>query len=319
MPRPSRQTSNESSKKTNDSTEKTQNRWVFITKDDVFKDNSEGEDSHPSVCKLRHPRMDTGVLFLVSGDSRCVCELNVFDEKYHSWFIGETVHSGNQMYFATPIDPLFLVLPYLINSGKNNRFMSLEQIMEDEDFPECEKVLSCTDIEQISQLADSKDIDDDLQVYRYNKDKTLSWLKAKCDVLSEVLEEKQINVSATSSHSSLFIRGKNSSASKESYLHYAFGMICDYLPVDMEEDLRSHLGLPAIEEKPPVDNTVENEPPSKKAKMSGDLKPTDDYSIGVDAKKDKNKSGKQTQAQKKLSKVDKSGMKSISSFFSPKK
>lgn len=323
MPKPTRQGSNTaSSKKSSSATSstKTQNRWVFITKDEVIGEGPQEPDCQPSICKLRHPRIGAGVLFLVSGDCRSVCELNSFDEKFHSWFIGETVHSGNQIYFATPVDPLFLVLPYLINAGgKANRFMSLEQLVTDEELPDCHKILTCSGMDHILQVADRKDIDDDLQVYRYNSEKTLAWLKAKTDSLADMLEKTQVNVSAKSSQSSMFVRSKTSSASRESYVQYAFGMVSDYLPVAVEEDLRTYLGVPAVQEKPAVVDTVENERPNKKLKLTGDLTPTDDYSAGIDLKKDKSKTGKLTAAQKKLSKVDKSGMKSISSFFkSPK-
>uniref|UniRef100_A0A8W8IXT1 Uncharacterized protein n=1 Tax=Magallana gigas TaxID=29159 RepID=A0A8W8IXT1_MAGGI len=71
-----------------------------------------------------------------------------------------------------------------------------------------------------------------------------------------------------------------------------------------------HYRIPEVVEK------KENEPPNKKAKL-GDITPTEDYSQEkADTKSAK--TGKLTAGQKKLSKVDKSGMKSLASFFSPK-
>eukprot|EP00057_Strongylocentrotus_purpuratus_P019888 XP_011674362.1 PREDICTED: ribonuclease H2 subunit B-like [Strongylocentrotus purpuratus] len=73
-----------------------------------------------------------------------------------------------------------------------------------------------------------------------------------------------------------------------------------------------------------VSKALENgaEPPLKKARMSSDIKtePEEDYSKAFTASNDmkKEKNGKLTAGQKALSKVDKKGMKSISSFFSPK-
>jgi len=299
---------------------KQQKQWVFITKDGLFGGSGGGQDdSQTSLCKLRHPRMDSGVLFLVSADCQTVCELNCFDEKFHSWFIDEKVHSGNTIYFATPIDPLFLLLPYLINAGQKNKFTELDQIVVDEEFADSQKLLKCSSaLDHISQVADCKEIDEDLKVFRYNKDNTLNWLKSKVESLTEVLEQKQINVSAKSSQSSLFVRSKSATASKESYIHYAFGIVGNYLSLELEEELRLFLGIPEIEEKPQVSETAENEPPSKKQKLTaGELKPIDDYSNAVDLKKDK-KNVKLTVAQKKLQKTDKTGMKSIASFFSPK-
>lgn len=77
-----------------------------------------------------------------------VCEILQFSEKPRSWFVGETVQKGQclmhasssivmviifilgilliylssstdgSLYICTPIDPVFLVLPYLVKSAK---------------------------------------------------------------------------------------------------------------------------------------------------------------------------------------------------------
>lgn len=293
-------------------------QWVIITKDGVITtEDGEKSECHPSICLLRHPRTDSGVLFLLSADFKTVCELNCFDEKYHSWFIGDSVHGDNRIFFASPVDPLFLILPYLLNPQKSERYMALDQVVCDDDLPDCARILACADVDQISHIADRKDIDENLQVFRYSKDRTLAWLKEKVEVLADTLEAKQMSVSTKGSHSALFVRSKNSTESRECYIQYAVGMICDYLPLALEQDLRSHLDVPLTEEKTNVPPVGENEPPKKKAKLDADVtSPTDDYSL--DVKKEKNKITKLTNAQKKLSKVDKTGMKSISSFFSPK-
>jgi len=304
-----------------DHSAKAQKEWVFLTKDEALEKSLQDEDSRPTVCKLRHPRKDGGVLYLVSADCQKYYELNCFDEKFHSWFIGDKVHSGNQIFIATPIDPLFLILPYMINAGKENRFTPLEQMVTDEDFPECEKLLRFSDFTQIKMVADFKDIDEDLQVYRYSKDKTLKWLQAKTAVLAQDLEKKDICVSAKGSKSSMFVRSKNATDSKDSYMRYACGMISDYIASSLEKDLTSYLGIPEepVAVKKEVKEEPENEPPKKKARLSTDLTtPTDDYSSGVDLKKGKAKNVKLTSAQKKLQQTDKTGMKSLSSFFSPK-
>lgn len=38
---------------------------------------------------------------------------NVLKFYFRSWFIEDTVKSEGKMYLSTPIDPIFLVLPYL--------------------------------------------------------------------------------------------------------------------------------------------------------------------------------------------------------------
>ena len=66
-------------------------------------------------------------------------------------------------------------------------------------------------------------------------------------------------------------------------------------------------------EKRPSDAEL---PPAKRAKL-GDITPDEDYSKQKGLEKQKSEP-KLTTAQKKLSLVDKSGMRSLTSFFSPK-
>nr|KAF6375218.1 ribonuclease H2 subunit B [Pipistrellus kuhlii] len=73
---------------------------------------------------------------------------------------------------------------------------------------------------------------------------------------------------------------------KEDYIRYAHGLISDYITKELSDDLSKYLKLPEYSASLP-------KPPSKK-------------------------NSKMTAAQKVLAKVDKSGMKSIDSFFGAK-
>ncbi|BFZ00549.1 hypothetical protein BsWGS_03589 [Bradybaena similaris] len=288
--------------------------------DEVVNTDCVDGDVQPSLCKLRHPRLNSGVMYLFSANCVRVFEVNCYKEKYRSWFIGNTVQSEGGVYITSLVDPLFLVLQYLVSTyEKSSRFMTLDQIVCDEDFPDCHKLLSCCTHDQLSLITDWKDLDDNLQVYRYSQEKSLSWLKSKTEAVADALEQKKISVDLRGSHSAIFVRSKSASVSRDAYMEYAHGLVSDYLSVVLEKELRQFLDLPDmnVPASPSLSQT-ENEPPSKKAKLTADLTPTDDYSRNVDLKKDKSKGGKLTIAQKKLSKVDKTGMKSISSFFSPK-
>ncbi|GFS25305.1 ribonuclease H2 subunit B, partial [Elysia marginata] len=59
------------------------------------------------------------------------------------------------------------------------KFMTLDQLICDEEFQDCSKLVSVCGPDQVSLICDSKDIDDDTKVFRYNKEKTLTWLKRK--------------------------------------------------------------------------------------------------------------------------------------------
>ena len=126
--------------------------------------------------------------------------------------------------------------------------------------------------------------------------------------VSSALEKKNIGLGTSGlSHSK--------SSSKEDYLRYAFGLVSDYLPLELCNSLREHLGIPGAVEKRASTGEV---PPAKRAKL-GDITPDDDYSMQSSLEKVKSKSeAKLTTAQKKLSQIDKTGMRSLTSFFSPK-
>lgn len=63
--------------------------------------------------KLRHPASNKPTVFVFSPGNRIVQEVLIFDENKRSWFIDDNVKSDGKLYLSTPIDPIFLVLPYL--------------------------------------------------------------------------------------------------------------------------------------------------------------------------------------------------------------
>ena len=131
--------------------------------------------------------------------------------------------------------------------------------------------------------------------------------------VSSALEAKNIGLGTMSlSHSK--------SSSKDDYLRFAFGLVSDYLPLELGVSLREHLGIPAVVEKRPSEGEL---PPAKRAKL-GDITPDEDYSKQTSLEKQMSEpkqtkvEPKKSVAQKKLSQIDKSGMRSLTSFFSPK-
>ncbi|XP_076435946.1 ribonuclease H2 subunit B-like isoform X2 [Babylonia areolata] len=316
MPRSSRQASKSSTKPARQ--HNPQSQWIMITEEKVFENDS-NEENTLSFSKLRHPKSEQGTIYLISGGTKTVYEVVRFSPQFSSWLIGETVHRDGSMLITTPVDPVFLVLPYLITAGKNGKFMTLDQMVLDADFPDISCLLHCDGLQGLDVVADQRGADD-IRAYRYNKEKTLAWLAMKTENVAEALRRKEVSVGESGAHSANFIRSKNDQLDgEEAYLKYAYGVVSDYLPLDLAASLKQHLGIKETKEniKPEAKG---DEPPSKKARLSKeDVAPIEDYSSSnsVLLKKDSSK-GKQTAAQKRLNKVDKTGMKSISSFFSPK-
>ncbi|ELU15130.1 hypothetical protein CAPTEDRAFT_215977 [Capitella teleta] len=277
---------------------------ICIVNDELLKNS---DDNKPFFCQLRHPRSDDAALFAFSQSDSIVHEVLSFKEDFRSWFIGDFVQSDGSLYITSQVDPLYLVLPYLIKSA--GRAMPIGQILQDEDFPETRRLCSVT--MDVSCLADKKG-DADLKAFKYNKDATLRWLKLKVNSVAEKLQDNHCQLSGAQVSS--YIRSSKSSLnSEDDCMRFAHGVVSDYLPCSLSSELKTYLGIvdPVVHEKP----TVENAPQAKKSKTQEG--PLEDYSSGSKGEK-KTPAQKLSIAQKKLSKVDKSGMKSISSFFGAK-
>lgn len=273
--------------------------------------------NQPTFCELRHPKTDQPSLYLFTeGDSK-VAEVLQFKEEFRSWFIGETVHKDGSLVVSTPVDVVFLILPYLmkVHEEKDNKFMLLEQLVHDDDFPECNRLCRCDGVSELSCVADVREVDED-KLYRFNKDKTLGWLKLKVEQVVSHLEENGVNV-GTGSHDASFRKSKQCQPSDhDDYVWYAHGVMSEYLPTSLGCELRKSMGIKDIvHEKPTIEEST-----SKRVKLSGGCTatPLEDYSKGVTQPLASKLGAKLTIAQKKLTKVDKAGMKNIASFFSQK-
>uniref|UniRef100_A0A8C6S7G6 Ribonuclease H2 subunit B n=1 Tax=Neogobius melanostomus TaxID=47308 RepID=A0A8C6S7G6_9GOBI len=281
--------------------------WVVIAADSAI--DRKKHDADPSFVKLKNPRTDAASLYLLGSDTQ-LYEVKAFEEDCHSWFISQTVQQDGRLLFITPLDPIFLLLPYLIHAGKEEKFQPLDQLLVDENFPSCSTLLSCSC--SLCHVAEEKEVGG-LKFYRYSQERTLVWLKKKVDRTVMALKKKNISV-GEGVKSTTYIRVKtDSDGHEEDYLHYAHGLISEYLSEDLSDTLRKHLKLPELT------SPKESEPPSKKRKLSDKpVEAGEDYTKFNSADFARKPPKKMTSAQKTLAKVDKSGMKSMSSFFSPK-
>ncbi|XP_036966120.1 ribonuclease H2 subunit B isoform X3 [Acanthopagrus latus] len=249
---------------------------------------------------------------LNSGDVQ-LFEVKAFEEDFHSWFIGQTVQRDGRLLFVTPMDPLYLMLPYLIKSGKEGKFQPVDQVVMDEEFPACSRLLSCTrSLASLHHIAEEKEVGS-LKFHRYSQEKTMNWLKKKVERTVVALKKRNISV-GEGVKSTTYVRVKSEAdCPEEDYLRYAHGLISEYISEDLSKALLKHLQLPELT------SPKETEPPSKKRKLSDSpVEAGEDYTKFNSADFVRKPPKKMTAAQKSLAKVDKTGMKTMSSFFSPK-
>lgn len=285
---------------------------VFVLPQFLLKD---GTENKLTVIKLKHPRTGQLALFALDSVEKKIFEIVHFSEEHSSWFIQDTVEKDGSLFMMTPADPLFFILPYIC---QESRYCQLEDILVDENNLDVKQLLVCCSKKDIENIADLKDAMG-TSVYRYNKKKTLSWLKKKVLLVSKCIAEKNISTSDGSKVSS-FIQRKGASlyCSEETCNRYACQLVSEYLPDEISKELFDTLGLQVEqnEKKGPEKGT--NAQPQKKMKGEA-VEPEDDYTkqINTDVLQSKQKT-KLTTAQKQLLKTDKTGMKNISSFFKKK-
>ncbi|XP_043927620.1 ribonuclease H2 subunit B isoform X2 [Protopterus annectens] len=260
--------------------------WVLLAKESVIDaPKSKSAESGPVFTRLRSPCTGEAALYLLGSNAGQIYEVKAFNEEYHSWFIGQVVQHDGRLMLVTPMDPLFLVLPYLSKAEQKGKFQPIDQVVKDEDFPCYSSLLQCPRISQsLHHVTEEKEIGSQ-KFYKYSKDKTMTWLKKKVDQTVSALKKMSISVGG-GVQSATFIRNTTSDLTEEDYIRYAHGLVSEYLEENMSHEFLKYLKLPELTS--PV-----AEPPQKP-------------------------SGKMTSAQKALAKVDKTGMKNISSFFGPK-
>ncbi|XP_004274664.2 ribonuclease H2 subunit B isoform X2 [Orcinus orca] len=285
---------------------------VFLVPE-YLKDASKKMKSGLMFVKLVNPCSGEGAIYLFNVCLPQLFEIKVFKEKNHSWFINESVQSGGLLHFATPMDPLFLLLHYLIKADREGKFQPLEQVVMDDMFPNCILLLKLPELEKLLRhVTEEKEIDKK-KYYKYSKEKTLKWLGKKVNQTMAALKTNNVNVGARVQSTAFFSGDPVSSDKEEDYICYAHGLISDYISKELSDDLSKYLKLP----EPPA--SVPS-PPSKKVKLSDEpIEAKEDYTkFNTKDLKTVKKNSKMTAAQKALAKVDKSGMKSIDSFFGAK-
>uniref|UniRef100_A0A8D0KSD7 Ribonuclease H2 subunit B n=1 Tax=Strix occidentalis caurina TaxID=311401 RepID=A0A8D0KSD7_STROC len=214
-------------------------------------------------------------LYLFNSGAQQLFEVKAFHEEYRSWFIGQTVQQDGRLLFVTPMDPLFLILYYLIKADKEQRgkFQPLDQVVLDSEYPSCLLLLKCADVKQyIHHITEEKGEKKGQKFHKYSQEKTLKWLKIKATGLYNV------NV--------LFLLLPTSCPVPEDYVRYAHGLISEYIPEDLSKELLKYLGLPEL--KSPA-----LEPPLKKRKLSD---------VPVEAEEDYTKFNSSNLKPKKVSK-----------------
>lgn len=229
--------------------------WVVIASESAV--DTQKHDNDPAFVRLRNPSTDEASLYMLGSGDTQLFEVKAFEEDFHSWLVGQTVQRDGRLLFITPMDPLYLILPYLIKSCREGKFQPVDQVVMDEEFPACSRLLSCTrSLASMHHIAEEKEVGS-RKFHRYSQEKTMNWLKKKVERTVTALKKRHVSV-REGVKSSTFVRvKKESDYNEEDYLRYAHGLISDYITEDLSKALLQHLQLPELT------SPKETEPPSK--------------------------------------------------------
>uniref|UniRef100_A0A182LZ64 Ribonuclease H2 subunit B n=1 Tax=Anopheles culicifacies TaxID=139723 RepID=A0A182LZ64_9DIPT len=279
------------------------NKFFFIFKDSII----ESDKASLNTVSLRNPatKNETKYLIRCTTEASKLYELNCFNEQHRSWFINESVCSNGKIFLPTPVDPLFLALPYLVEKC-SERAVPLEQILIDDSFPATANLTDVLVPSRVSLLADEKRAGN-IVAFKYNETKTLEWLAGKCHRLSKAVGKQE----GPAARSLNYIKEEKENETEEDAkgaLHTAFGIISDYLSLEFGRKLATALGFPEDENvSKKRKSIVDLESAVVKKIKKEDVHETTPIKLAATEKKVSAKA-------KALAKAA-SGSKSISSFF----
>lgn len=149
------------------------------------------------LLSLRHPKSGNATCYLFVNDA--LLELHWIKQSYGSWFLGNYVCEDGQLYTATPVDPVFIMLPIFeearMKKGDDpGKFRPLDEIIFIDSYPGYQHLLSLAE-KAMEIVCEIKEIGS-LKFFRLDDSKVLAWLYIKVHRLKETLPTLDKNYAA---------------------------------------------------------------------------------------------------------------------------
>lgn len=163
-----------------------------------------GEDMG-RLLQLRHPKSGESTCYLLINGG--LQELNWFKQPYRSWFMGDYVCEDGGLYAATPVDPVFILLPIfdkarMKNGDDEGKFRQLDEIIYIQNYPGYHDLSSIAE-KSMEVVCDCKEIRS-TKFFRLNDSKVLAWMNCKVQQLKQTLLKMDKNYAAQSQKDTLF-------------------------------------------------------------------------------------------------------------------
>ncbi|KAK6251588.1 Ribonuclease H2 subunit B [Theobroma cacao] len=163
----------------------------------IAPDPGSNGDGSARLISLRHPKSGVTTSYLLSN--RLLQELHWFKQSYGSWFLGDYVSEDGSLYTATPIDPVFIMLPIFEEARMKKvddpgKFRQLDEILFINDYPGYRHLFSIAEncmqvVCEIKEIGSSK-------FFRLDDTKVLAWLNYKVCQLKQTLPALDQNYAA---------------------------------------------------------------------------------------------------------------------------
>lgn len=220
---------------------------------------------------LRHPKSGNKTCFLLVNES--LQEIHWFKQPYGSWFLGDYVCEDGRLYTATPVDPVFILLPIFdearMKKGSDpGKFRQLDEIIFVDAYPDYQKLFSIAE-KSMELVCDFKEIGS-TKFFRLNDLKVLDWLNCKVNQLEKTLPNLDKNY-ATRDHKEILA---DSVALLGEYLKDEpwLNLLCSYLKIDTRELAIAQgsgiLSTEKIENEPILFNPVQKETSGNNKKIT---------------------------------------------------
>lgn len=198
--------------------------------------------THIRVVRLRNPANQCATLYVCHHIAGIYCDLARYTEPNRGWLLNDQMSLDGTVFMTTIIDPLFLVLPYLMRDAAD-RFVPLDQVLKDERCADVERFADTVPMSQWLLLADQRGAPE-LRALRYSEEKTLNWLAFKCDRYVKTLTERKVAIEA-GARSQTYVKSDKQmgvDALANARLSLAIGLLCDHLPKALHEKLMVRVG-----------------------------------------------------------------------------
>ncbi|XP_044487335.1 ribonuclease H2 subunit B [Mangifera indica] len=150
--------------------------------------DSNATESSGRLLSLLHPKSGTTTCYLFNNG--VLQEINWFKQSYRSWFLGDYVCEDGRIFTATPVDPVFMMLPLFqearMKKGDDpGKFRLLEEIIFVNGYPGYQYLLPVAE-NCMHVVCETKEIGSSI-FFRLDDSKVLSWLSYKVRKLKETL------------------------------------------------------------------------------------------------------------------------------------